>query len=81
LMGLIACGDLDRPSIQRGLRYLLTTQNDDGTWTEPQITGTGFPAVFYLKYDFYRQNFPLLALATYVNYRSGLFHPPSHYRC
>ena len=28
--------------------------------------------VFYLKYDMYRQNFPLLALATYVNYRSGL---------
>jgi squalene-hopene/tetraprenyl-beta-curcumene cyclase len=81
LMGLIACGDLDRPSIQRGLRYLLNTQNRDGTWTEPQITGTGFPAVFYLKYDFYRQNFPLMAFATYVNYRSGLFHPPSHYRC
>ena len=32
---------------------------------EPQITGTGFPGVFYLKYDMYRQNFPLLALATY----------------
>ena len=29
----------------------------------------------------YRQNFPLLALATYVNYRSGLGHHPSFYRC
>jgi hypothetical protein len=37
--------------------------------------------VFYLKYDMYRQNFPLLALATYVNYRSGLGHSPSFYRC
>ena len=81
LMGICACGDLDRPSVQRGLRYLLSMQRPDGTWEEPQITGTGFPRVFYLKYDMYRQNFPLLALATYINYRSGLGHYPSFYRC
>ncbi|MDQ6940687.1 MAG: squalene--hopene cyclase [Verrucomicrobiota bacterium] len=81
IMGICACGDLDRPSVQRGLRFLLNQQDDDGSWTEPQITGTGFPGVFYLKYDFYRQNFPLMALATYVNYRRGLGHPPSFYRC
>jgi squalene-hopene/tetraprenyl-beta-curcumene cyclase len=81
LMGICACGDLDRPSVQRGLRYLLATQQRDGAWDEPQITGTGFPRVFYLKYDMYRQNFPLLALATYINYRSGLGHYPSFYRC
>jgi len=81
LMGICACGDLDRPSIQRGLRYLLSSQTPDGSWDEEQITGTGFPRVFYLKYDMYRQNFPLLALATYVNYRSGLGHCPSFYRC
>jgi len=81
LMGLCACGDLDRPSVQRGLRYLLATQKRDGAWEEPQITGTGFPRVFYLKYDMYRQNFPLLALATYINYRSGRDHYPSFYRC
>jgi squalene-hopene/tetraprenyl-beta-curcumene cyclase len=81
LMGICACGDLDRASVQRGLRYLLSTQNANGSWTEPQITGTGFPRVFYLKYDMYRQNFPLLALATYVNYSRGIGHPPSFYRC
>ena len=81
LMGICACGDLDRGSVQRGLRYLLSTQRRDGAWDEPQITGTGFPSVFYLKYDMYRQNFPLLALATYVNYRSGLGHQPSFYHC
>jgi squalene-hopene/tetraprenyl-beta-curcumene cyclase len=80
VMGICACGDLDRPSIQRGLGYLLSTQKPDGSWDEPQITGTGFPGVFYLKYDMYRQNFPLLALATYVNYRSGFGHAPSFYR-
>ena len=80
LMGICACGDLDRPSIQRGLSYLLSTQRPDGAWDEPEITGTGFPRVFYLKYDMYRQNFPLLALATYVNYRSGIGHYQSFYR-
>ncbi|MFN2509172.1 MAG: squalene--hopene cyclase [Chthoniobacterales bacterium] len=81
LMAICACGDLERSSVQRGLRHLLTTQRSDGAWDEPQITGTGFPRVFYLKYDMYRQNFPLLALATYVNYRSGLGHQPSFFRC
>ncbi len=80
LMGICACGDLDRHSVQRGLRYLLSTQRPDGAWDEPQITGTGFPRVFYLKYDMYRQNFPLLALATYANYRSGLGHQPSFFQ-
>ena len=80
LMGFCACGDLDRPSVQLGLRYLLDTQRTDGAWDELEITGTGFPRVFYLKYDMYRQNFPLLALATYINYRSGIGHYQSFYR-
>ncbi|HMH03024.1 MAG TPA: squalene--hopene cyclase [Candidatus Udaeobacter sp.] len=81
IMGICACGDLDRRSIQRGLRYLLSAQKPDGSWDEEQITGTGFPRVFYLKYDMYRQNFPLLALATYINYRSGVGHRSSFYLC
>ena len=75
LMGLIACGDLDSPNTQNGLQYLIDTQNADGSWTEDEITGTGFPKVFYLKYDMYRNNFPLLALATYANAREGIFRP------
>ncbi len=81
VMGICACGDLERSSIQRGLRFLLSSQKSDGSWNEPHITGTGFPGVFYLKYDFYRQNFPLLALATYLNYRNGRGHPSGFYRC
>lgn len=81
VMGICACGDLDRYSVQRGLRFLLDRQQSDGSWEEPQITGTGFPRVFYLKYDMYRQNFPLLAFATYLNYRNGLDSRPGFYRC
>ncbi len=65
LMGLCAFGDPTRPSIQRGIDYLVRRQNADGSWTEHETTGTGFPKVFYLKYDMYRNSWPLLALATY----------------
>ncbi len=81
LMGICAIGDLNRPSIYRGLRFLLNSQKPDGAWEEPQITGTGFPKVFYLKYDMYRQNFPLMALATYANGRQGFRTRPSFYHC
>ena len=80
IMGICACGDLNRSSIQRGLRFLLSTQKSDGSWDEPEITGTGFPGVFYLKYDMYRQNFPLLALATYINMRKGFITQPGFYQ-
>ncbi len=65
LMGLCAFDDPHRESIRRGIEYLARMQNEDGSWTENEITGTGFPRVFYLKYDMYRNAWPLLALATY----------------
>jgi squalene-hopene/tetraprenyl-beta-curcumene cyclase len=64
-MGLCAAGNPGRESIQRSIDWLVSTQNSDGSWTEDYTTGTGFPCVFYLKYDMYRNHFPLLALATY----------------
>ncbi|HRJ70876.1 MAG TPA: squalene--hopene cyclase, partial [Terrimicrobiaceae bacterium] len=71
LMGLCACGDPDRSSIRQGIDYLIRTQNVDGSWSEEFTTGTGFPCVFYLKYDMYRLHFPLLALATYRKLARG----------
>lgn len=85
LMGLVAACDpaqpaqLERRSIRRGLEFLMEKQNADGSWPEPETTGTGFPRVFYLRYDMYRNNWPLLALATWRNYRSGRFHPPGRH--
>jgi len=67
VMGLCAFDDPHRPSIQRGIEYLIRTQNRDGSWTEQETTGTGFPKVFYLKYDMYRNSWPLLAMATFRN--------------
>jgi squalene-hopene/tetraprenyl-beta-curcumene cyclase len=65
VMGLCAFDNPSRPSIQRGIQYLIDKQNPDGSWTEHETTGTGFPKVFYLKYDMYRNSWPLLALGTY----------------
>jgi squalene-hopene/tetraprenyl-beta-curcumene cyclase len=65
LMGIIACGDVNRPSVLRGIEYLTRTQEPDGSWKEDYITGTGFPRVFYLKYDMYRNNWPLIALSDF----------------
>jgi squalene-hopene/tetraprenyl-beta-curcumene cyclase len=67
VMGLCAFDDPHRPSIQRGIEYLIRAQNADGSWTEHETTGTGFPKVFYLKYDMYRNSWPLLAMATFRN--------------
>jgi squalene-hopene/tetraprenyl-beta-curcumene cyclase len=65
IMGLCAFDDPCDPWIQRGIQFLIQNQNEDGSWTEDEITGTGFPKVFYLKYDMYRNAWPLLAMATY----------------
>ncbi|MEO6033987.1 MAG: squalene--hopene cyclase [Verrucomicrobiota bacterium] len=67
VMGLLAFDDPNLPSVRQGIEYLIRTQNKDGSWTELETTGTGFPKVFYLKYDMYRNSWPLLALATYKN--------------
>jgi len=52
--------------IDRGIRWLAQTQRPDGTWDEPQFTGTGFPGDFYINYHLYRLVFPVSALGRYL---------------
>jgi squalene-hopene/tetraprenyl-beta-curcumene cyclase len=52
--------------VERGVRFLVTTQRADGDWNEPEFTGTGFPGDFYIRYHMYRIVFPLMALGRYV---------------
>jgi squalene-hopene/tetraprenyl-beta-curcumene cyclase len=66
LLGLMAAGHQRHSAVARGVRYLLDRQNSDGTWSEPEFTGTGFPQVFYLRYHLYPIYFPLLALAKWA---------------
>jgi squalene-hopene/tetraprenyl-beta-curcumene cyclase len=64
-LGLIAGGRAFSPAVRNGIDYLIKTQLPDGSWDEPQFTGTGFPRVFYLRYHLYSVYFPLMAMARY----------------
>ncbi len=65
LLSLMAAGEAHSESAARGVKYLLDTQNADGTWNEDAFTGTGFPKFFMIKYHIYRNCFPLTALGKY----------------
>ena len=65
LLGLFAAGHTEGPAVERGIRYLVHTQHEDGGWEDPLWNGTGFPRVFYLKYHLYAKYFPLWALGVY----------------
>jgi len=61
LLGLHSAGGHSRAA-ERGLGWLVSTQRSDGSWDEPEFTGTGFPGDFYINYHLYRLVFPLMAL-------------------
>ena len=61
----------DSDAVERGVRWLVEHQRPDGTWDEPQYTGTGFPRDFYLNYHLYRLVFPVSALGRYVAGQAG----------
>ena len=58
-----APGDADAAqALARGVDWLVLNQRADGTWDEPQYTGTGFPSDYYINYHLYRLSFPIMAL-------------------
>jgi squalene-hopene/tetraprenyl-beta-curcumene cyclase len=64
-MALLAANERS-VSTERGVQYLVESQNAAGSWDEPWFTGTGFPGDFYINYHLYRLVFPLMALGRYV---------------
>ncbi|MGW0945341.1 squalene--hopene cyclase [Streptomyces sp. NPDC002623] len=67
LMALLAAGEQDSKTVERGIAWLAQTQREDGSWDEPYFTGTGFPWDFSINYHLYRLVFPLTALGRYVH--------------
>ncbi len=61
LLAMDAAGERS-PAVRRGVNWLVSTQQPDGSWDEPLFTGTGFPSDFYINYHLYRLVFPLMAL-------------------
>ncbi|PBC71495.1 squalene-hopene/tetraprenyl-beta-curcumene cyclase [Streptomyces sp. TLI_235] len=75
LMALLAAGEAPNgpgsgsEAVERGVAWLTRSQRADGTWDEPQFTGTGFPWDFSINYHLYRLVFPVTALGRYVTGR------------
>ncbi|HET6276846.1 MAG TPA: squalene--hopene cyclase [Candidatus Cybelea sp.] len=70
VLALQLAGQAQHHAAQRGLGYLCERQRADGTWDEPECTGTGFPRDFYINYHLYRHLFPAMALAMDARLRS-----------
>ncbi|GAA2812860.1 squalene--hopene cyclase [Kitasatospora paracochleata] len=66
LMALLSAGERESAAVERGVQWLVGAQRPDGTWDEPQFTGTGFPWDFSINYHLYRLVFPVTALGRYV---------------
>ena len=62
LLALHAGGRERSESASRGIAWLVESQGEDGSWDEPQFTGTGVPGDFYINYHLYRLVFPVSAL-------------------
>ena len=67
VLALMAAGEGRHAAVERGIRYLIATQGQDGFWKEDHYTATGFPRVFYLRYHGYSKFFPLWAVSRYRN--------------
>jgi squalene-hopene/tetraprenyl-beta-curcumene cyclase len=72
LLGLMAAGESGE-LVERGITYLIKTQEAGGVWPEERYTATGFPRVFFLRYHGYAKYFPLWALARYRSVKSGVY--------
>lgn len=67
LMGVLTLLPVMDLTVRRGVQYLLSTQREDGAWTEREFTGVGFPNHFYLGYVYYPHYFAMMGLGRYAS--------------
>ncbi len=70
LIALLEAGESDWTAISLGIRFLIDTQNPDGTWPTQDMAGVFFRTAL-LDYVLYRQYFPLHALGLYEQRRKS----------
>ncbi len=71
LLALHAAGESLGAVARRGVDWLCLNQREDGSWDEPQYTGTGFPSDYYINYHLYRLTFPVMALGRILGAADG----------
>lgn len=77
LIALLEAGETDWPAISRGVRFLIDSQDAEGSWPKQDMAGVFFRTAL-LDYTLYRQYFPLHVLGLYEarrRHRSGLAVP------
>ena len=74
LIALLEAGDSNWAAISRGARFLLDTQEAEGTWPKQDMAGVFFRTAL-LDYVLYRQYFPLHALGLYERRRRDRLNP------
>ncbi|MFN0154707.1 MAG: squalene--hopene cyclase [Gaiella sp.] len=62
LLALHAAGESEGAIADGAVEWFVANQRPDGSWDEPNFTGTGFPGDFYINYHLYRLVFPVSAL-------------------
>ncbi|KAN0083247.1 Terpenoid cyclases/protein prenyltransferase alpha-alpha toroid [Elaphomyces granulatus] len=77
LMGLLPFLSPTDPTIEKGVRYLISAQSKKtskgaATWPETLYTGTGFPEFFYIGYSLYSHYFPMMALGRYAKLKGRM---------
>ena len=68
MIALLEAGDSNWTAISQGARFLLDTQEADGTWPRQDMAGVFFRTAL-LDYVLYRQYFPMHALGLYEQRR------------
>jgi squalene-hopene/tetraprenyl-beta-curcumene cyclase len=67
VLGLMAAGEVDADTVEKGVTYLNKQPRDGAKWQEEAYTAVGFPRVFYLRYHGYSAFFPTWALGRYAS--------------
>jgi len=66
LLGLMAAGFPEKRVVEKGIEFLINSQQEDGDWEQQAISGV-FNGSCMITYSNYRNIFPLWALGRYVN--------------
>ena len=65
LLALMAGHCADKKAVERGIKYLMDRQQDDGDWPQEGISGV-FNRSCSITYTAYRNIFPVWALGRYA---------------